>query len=400
MDGFHWRCSECGSVRSRDEGQSPCPDCLRGWEPGRPIRGILLGEFPWEEIRSRLDPRAPDLDLLRADEPAWRPPYPMPETPLFPAPRLARELDLPGLLVKHDGLLMSGSLKDRASCAVVSEALRIGQTTVVAASTGNAGSSLAAVCAAAGLKAVLYLPASAPKAKLLQARIHGAELHPVDGTYDDAFRLSLEHTRTRGGLNRNTAWHPMTIEGKKTVALEIFRQMGWRIPDWVVVPTGDGVILSGVYKGFLDLVRVGLARRLPRILAVQARASDAVHRHFRTGSYSDADSPATVADSISVRTPAAAFLAVRALRESAGESVVVSDEEILDAQAWLARSAGVFGEPASAAGLAGLRTFRNRLRGDERVVLLVTGHGLKDVEAPLGWMDRAGGTGGRMDGWR
>jgi len=388
MEGFHWRCSECGAVLSRDEGQAPCPECLRQWEPGRPIRGILLGEFPWEEIRSRLDPRAPDLDLVRADEPAFRPPYPLPETPLFPAPRLARDLDLPGLLVKHDGLLASGSLKDRASCAVVGEALRLGETTVVAASTGNAGSSLAAVCAAAGLKAVLYIPASAPKAKLLQARLHGAELHPVDGTYDDAFGLSLEHTREHGGLNRNTAWHPMTIEGKKTVALEVFRQLGWQIPDWVVVPTGDGVILSGVYKGFLDLVRLGLARRLPRLLAVQARTSDAIHRYFQAGRYADAESPATVADSISVRAPAAAHLAVKALRESAGESVMVPDEAILEAQQDLARLAGVFAEPASAAGLAGLRAFRPRLRGEERVVLLVTGHGLKDVEAPLGYLER------------
>lgn len=388
MEGFHWRCSECGGVRSRDQGQAPCPDCLRQWEPGRPIRGILLGEFPWEEIRSRLDPRAPDLDLIRADDPACRPPYPLPETPLFPVPRLALELDLPGLLVKHDGLLPSGSLKDRASCAVVSEALRIGETTVVAASTGNAGSSLAAVCAAAGLRAVIYIPASAPKAKLVQARLHGADLHPVEGTYDDAFRLSIEHTRLHGGLNRNTAWHPMTIEGKKTVALEIFRQLGWQIPDWVVVPTGDGVILSGVYKGFLDLVRLGLARRLPRLLAVQAQASDAIHRFFRTGVYGDAETPATVADSISVRAPAAALLAVKALQESAGDAVVVSDEEILVAQQTMARLAGVFGEPAAAAGLAGLRAFRERLRGDERVVLLVTGHGLKDVDAALGGLHR------------
>lgn len=387
MEGFHWKCSECGARVSRDEGQSPCPRCLEAWRPGEPLRGILLGEFPWEEIRARLDPRAPDLDLIRADPVAFRPPYPMPETPLVEVPRLAREMGLPGLWVKHDGLLPSGSLKDRASCAVVSEALRLGQTTVVAASTGNAGSSLAAVCAAAGLRAVLYLPASAPRAKRVQARLHGAELHAVEGSYDEAFRLSLEHTRRYGGINRNTAWHPMTIEGKKTVALEVFRQLGGQVPDWVVVPVGDGVILTGVYKGFLDLVRLGLARRLPRLLAVQAATSDAIHRFFQSGEYRDAEAPATVADSIAVRTPSAARLAVMALRESAGVSITVPDDAILEAQSRLARTAGIFGEPAAAAGLAGLQAFRERLRGDERVVLLVTGHGLKDVDAPKAWMD-------------
>jgi len=208
-------------------------------------------------------------------------------------------------------------------------------------------------------------------------------LHEVDGTYDDAFRMSIQHTRQEGGLNRNTAYHPLTIEGKKTVAFEMWEQLGGAVPDAVVVPTGDGVILAGVYKGFRDLVRAGLAHRLPRLVAVQARSSDAIHRYVHSGGYSDAPMPSTVADSISVRTPANAHMARRAILESRGTSVTVSDRQILDAQVDLARTTGIFAEPAAAAGLAGLRALHGRFEGGQVVVLLVTGHGLKDVDAPL-----------------
>jgi threonine synthase len=204
-------------------------------------------------------------------------------------------------LLKNDGLNPSGSLKDRASFLVVAEATRLGDGRIVAASTGNAASALAAVCAAAGKEAIIFVPATAPRAKLVQILLYGATLIPVAGSYDDAFRLSLEFTYSEGGLNRNTAYHPLTIEGKKTAGLEIFAQNGLKVPDVIAIPVGDGVILHGVYKAFADLRSAGLITALPRLLCVQSERSDAIHRYFTTGNYADAPSPDTYADSIAVR---------------------------------------------------------------------------------------------------
>jgi threonine synthase len=215
--------------------------------------------------------------------------------------------------------------------------------------------------------------------------ICGARVIPVRGSYDDAFRLSLEYTQRRGGLNRNTAYHPMTIEGKKTAALEIFAQNGMRVPDAILVPVGDGVIISGIYKAFHDLRAAGLCERLPLLVAVQAESSAAIHDYIVSGIFRPAASPATIADSISVSVPSNPDLARRAVLESGGFSLTVSDERILEAQALIASEAGVFAEPAAAAAAAALLTdeARERLDPEWQIVILVTGHGLKDVEAPL-----------------
>ena len=174
---------------------------------------------------------------------------------------LGDALGFANVWIKNDGLNPSASLKDRASFLVVAEANRLKEKTIVTASTGNAASALAAVCAAAGKRALIFVPENAPKAKLAQMLLYGATVVPVSGTYDDAFRLSLEYTAKRGGLNRNTAYHPLTIEGKKTVGLEIWQQNNWRVPDAILVPTGDGVIISGVHKAFCDLKAAGLISR-------------------------------------------------------------------------------------------------------------------------------------------
>ena len=198
--------------------------------------------------------------------------------------------------------------------------------------------------------------------------------------------MSLEYTAQRGGLNRNTAYHPLTIEGKKTAGLEIWAQLGFQVPDAILVPVGDGVILGGVHKAFLDLQRAGLIQRLPRLIGVQAEKSDAIHRYVQTGNYSDAPDPSTRADSISVVCPSNAHGARRAILESKGLTLTVSDDEILQAQASLLCRTGIFTEPAGAAALAGLIKLQagpDRLNPNDRVVILATGHGLKDVEAPL-----------------
>ncbi len=349
------------------------------------MSGVLEAVFDYKAIARRFDRRRPDWSLFAAVEPAYYPKYPVGKTPFFKAERLGQALGLSDLWIKNDGLNPSGSLKDRASFLVVAEANRLGENRLVAASTGNAASALSAVCAADGKQAVIFVPRNAPRAKLVQIILYGARIILVDGTYDDAFRLSLEYTRKRGGLNRNTAYHPLTIEGKKTVALEIFEQSGFKAPDVVVVPVGDGVIISGVYKGFWDLKQAGLIRKLPELVGVQAESSDAIHNYIVTGRYRNALKPSTIADSISVSTPSNAHLARRAVLDSQGFSLTVSDQEIHRAQSLLAGTAGVFAEPASSAAAAGLAKAAKlgKIKRQQQVVLLVTGHGLKDIEPPL-----------------
>lgn len=383
---FFWRCTDCRREYGRDAVHTLCPSCGAHYRPGIPLVGVLEAVFDVERVRPKLDRARPDWGLLSAVEPQFFPSLVVGRTPLVPARRLGESLGVPKLWVKNDGQNPSGSLKDRASFLVVAEALRTGARRVVCASTGNAASALAAVCASAGIEALIFVPEKAPRAKLVQMVLAGARVIPVQGTYDDAFRLSLEFTQKRGGLNRNTGYNPLTIEGKKTVSLEIAEQLGLRAPDAVFVSAGDGVILAGVHKGFADLYRVGLIDQLPRLFAIQAETSDAIHRYVETGVYSDAADPRTVADSISVSCPSNAHWARRAVIETKGKTVTVTDAEILDAQATLLSQTGVFSEPAGATALAGLTKLQRSsqpLPRDAEVVVLATGHGLKDVDAPL-----------------
>jgi len=386
MTVFTYRCTDCGRTFARDEVRYLCPLCGPSYRPGIPLLGVLEAIFDYESIGHAFSQTKPDWSLFCAVEPEFHPPIPVGNTPLGRVDRLGAELGLTSLWVKNDGLNPSGSLKDRASFLVVAEARRLGMDLVVAASTGNAASALAAVCASVGMKALIFVPEKAPKAKLVQMVLYGATVVPIQGTYDDAFALSLEYTAQRGGLNRNTAYHPLTIEGKKTAGLEIWAQLGFQVPEAIFISVGDGVILGGVHKAFLDLQRAGLIDRLPRLIGVQAETSDSIHRYVETGVYSDAANPTTRADSISVTCPSNAHGARRAILESRGLTLSVTDEEILEAQAVLAGRTGIFTEPAGATALAGLVKLQagpHRLATSGPVVILATGHGLKDVDAPL-----------------
>ncbi|MGO9476861.1 MAG: threonine synthase [Limisphaerales bacterium] len=385
MTKFLYQCSTCGKSYRRDEVRYLCPVCAKGYRPGIPLVGVLSARFDYGAIRKKFNRQKPDWNLFSAVEEKFFPPFPVGNTPFFQSAALGAELGFADVWLKNDGLNPSASLKDRASFLVVAEANRLKEKTIVTASTGNAASALAAVCAAVGKRALIFVPENAPKAKLVQMILYGATVVPVRGTYDDAFRLSLEYTAKRGGLNRNTAYHPLTIEGKKTVGLEIWRQNNWRVPDAILVPTGDGVIISGVHKAFCDLKAAGLISRLPRLVCVQAEKSNAIHHYVESGIYKNASHPDTIADSISVSIPSNAHLARQAIVESGGFSVTVTDAEILDGQKLLAAKAGVFAEPAASATVAALKKLRKlRLLGrKEQIILLITGHGLKDVDAAL-----------------
>ncbi len=385
MYDFIYKCTTCGKEYKRDEERYLCPVCSADYAPGMPLKGVLEVVLDYERIKSSFTLVRPDWEMFSAIESRYYPKYAVGGTPFFQTKRIGEEYGFSNIWLKNDGLNPSGSLKDRASFFLVAEANRLNENRIVTASTGNAASALAAVCAAAGKEALIFCPAKAPKAKLVQMILYGARVIPVDGTYDDAIALSLEYTKTKPGLNRNTGYHPLTIEGKKTVGLEIFVQNGMKVPDAILVATGDGVILSGMYKAFYDLKEAGIIDRLPRLIAVQASTSNSISKYWETGVYADASSPATIADSISVRTPSCAHLAKRALDMSEGFAVEVTDEEIMEAQALLASRTGIFAEPAAAATMAGLTRIMKENLADPnaQIVLLVSGNGLKDIEAPL-----------------
>ncbi len=307
--------------------------------------------------------------------------YPVGGTPLVSPERLRKNTGYRRLFLKLDNLNPSGSLKDRASLLVCEQAKQHGIDTVTLASTGNAGASMACAGAACGLTVVLFVPGVAPRAKLLQSLMYGAQVVPVRGTYDDAFSLSIGYTRAFGGINRNTGYNPFTIEGKKTVSIELYNQLGCRVPDVVYVPVGDGVIISGVCKGFADLVQAGLAQRLPVVVAVQAEGSNAIARSFRERRELVLARASTIADSLSVASPACGRMALAWLARTAGRAVEVTDAQISAAQAELAREAGAFVEPSSAAAWAGFLRDRGNVDPGATAVVLLTGTGFKDTAA-------------------
>ncbi len=353
----------------------------------------LLVEYDYDSIRStwgRGDlERDPDRSIWR-----YAPLYPVATriesppigwTPLFRAERLGDGLGLESLFVKDDGRNPSASFKDRASAIALVRARETGRDLVTGASTGNAASSTAVLAAAMGIRTRIFIPGAAPRAKVAQLLAFGAEVLAVEGTYDEAFDLCLAATREFGWYNRNTGFNPFTREGKKSVSFEICEQMGWEAPDLVVVPVGDGNIISGVWKGFEEFHKLGFIVRLPRLLAVQAAGSAAVVKALEGDGTIEAVSGETVADSISVSVPRDGEAAVKAVRASGGFGVTVTDEEILSAILDVARGSGVFGEPAGVTSYAGLKKAaeQGRVDPDWTTVMLVTGSGLKDVASVM-----------------
>lgn len=305
-------------------------------------------------------------------------------TPLYRASTVEKQLGLNNVYIKDDGRNPTASLKDRASAVGIAKAREAGATTICAASTGNAASSLAGFAASAGLKTVIFVPKRAPKAKVTQLLVYGAKTVIVDDSYDRAFELSVEITKKFGFYNRNCAYNPFLVEGKKTVAYEIWEQMGFEVPDRVYVSIGDGCITSGIYKGFYDLMQLGLSDRLPRIIGVQAAGCNPVEVAMKTGEFV-AQQGNTIADSIAVGIPRNRLKAMRALKESNGDCISVTDDEIKSALLEMPRSTGVFGEPAGVTAFAGFKKHAviGNIKADEKVVVLITGNGLKDIELAI-----------------
>ena len=375
-------------------------DAMRNTPPGPAFSGHA-GLFPSQNRSTRrsMERWWPLLPVQAVS----LPPLPVGDTPLLRASRLGEALSLPNLFVKDDGRNPSGSFKDRASAVAVARARETGRDVVATASTGNAAAALAAMSAAAAHSAVIFVPRSAPQAKIAQLLVYGSRVLAVDGTYDDAFDLCVRACDEFGWYNRNTGYNPFMTEGKKTVSFEIASQLAEEndlaghkepagqspplvAPDSVFVSVGDGSIIGGVFKGFWEMHTLGWIDRVPRIFGIQSSASAAIHDAWRDGL--DVPRPVraeTAADSISVNEPRDATKALRAVRASGGAFLLVDDRSILEAILPLARLGGVFAEPAGATAVAGLQTAQGEglLEPGETVVVISTGSGLKDVPAAM-----------------
>ena len=381
MNGY--QCIACAETQAADFAGFVCPSC----------GGNLDITYDYAAIREDIEQDSGFAALLPVSRLAAPFPLRVGGTPLVGARRLAEIAGLRNVYLKDDTLNPSASTKDRASAVALRRAADIGADVVAVASTGNAGSSMACLAAATGQSAVVFVPESAPVAKLTQALSFGATVLAVRGNYDDAFDLCMAACDEFGWFNRSTGYNPFTREGKKTCAYEIWEDLGRRVPDRVVVPTGDGNLLSGMWKGWCDLKSVGLIDRLPRIDCVQSENSAAIClavRRLREQGTTDPDwskvaidevRATTVADSISVNRPRDGLAAVKAIIQSGGEATTLADEEILAAIPEIAQNTGVFAEPAAAASWAAVRQLARlkKIDKDERVVCLISGSGLKDV---------------------
>ena len=376
------RCVFCGGQYSPRVGFT-CPECG--------ITGILDVEYDYPAIARVLTRRTL---AARRDWTHWRyrellpvgPDAALPDvavgwTPLTAAPALGRHICVGKLYLKDDGRNATASLKDRASSVGVVKAREKRNTIIACASTGNAASSCAGMAASMRLRSVIFVPERAPEPKVTQLLIFGATVLRVRGSYEQAFQLCQKSCERWGWYNRNSGINPYLVEGKKTAGLEIGEQLGWEAPDWVAVSVGDGCTVAGVWKAFREMRELGLMKRVPRILAVQAAGAATLAACFMSGKLQAVAEPRTIADSIAVGVPRNWMKAVKAIKESEGAIYNVSDDQILDAMRYTGRLAGVFAEPAAAAAVAGLKeAARDGTLGRRATaVALVTGNGLKDV---------------------
>jgi threonine synthase len=310
-------------------------------------------------------------------------------TPLLPLPRLGRELGVPGLLMKDESPLPTGTFKARGAAAGVSKAAELGAAGVAMPTNGNAGAAWAAFCARAGLPFLVAMPADAPLITRSECVVAGAETYVVDGLIGDAGRMLGPVVSSRPGwLDVSTLREPYRLEGKKTIGFEIAEQMGWRVPDVVLCPTGGGVGLIGIWKALSELAELGwISSRLPRLVAVQSAGCAPVVTAFERGE--DTTSPwpdaHTAAFGLTVPAPLGGFIALRAIRETGGCAVAVTDESVLASLALLARLEGTWICPEGAACLAAVADLRESgwLAETDEVVVLNTGAGLKYPQTVL-----------------
>ena len=390
-------CVICDATYPAEEAGYVCAECGN--------EGILDVRYDYNLVGTQISKETLAVDtnmtmwryrpLMPVAANAAVPPLTVGWTPIYDAPRLAGELGLAQVWVKDEGRQPTASLKDRASAMALVKAREAGAEVVTTASTGNAAAALSGLSASVGQKNVIFVPESAPQAKIAQLLAYGSTVALVKGNYGDAFELCMQASAEYGWYNRNTGFNPYMTEGKKTAGLEILEQLGWQAPDAIFVSVGDGSIIGGVHKAMKDAVALGWIEKSPRIYGIQAAGSDYLVQAFENNEDVLTKAPIaadTVADSISADLPRDRIKAMAAVTETGGAYLRVSDDEILAAVPVLARGSGVFAEPAGAAAYAGLvkAVARGLIGSSDRVAVLSTGSGLKDVASAMTAVTAAG----------
>ena len=306
-------------------------------------------------------------------------------TPLIRTARLGEKLGAANLLVKDESANPTGTFKARGMACAVSMAKELGAKKLVTPSAGNAGSALAAYAAAAGMEAHIFMPRDVPQANYIECRMFGAHTTLVDGLISDCGRIVAERKDAEGWFDVSTLKEPYRIEGKKTMGLELAEQLGWRLPDAIFYPTGGGVGMIGMWKAFDELERIGwIGSKRPKMIAVQAAGCAPIVRAFDEGAESSEfwEGASTLAAGLRVPKAIGDFLVLKAVRESNGTCLAVSDQELLAAGRLLAESEGLFVAPEGAACFAALQQLLENgfLKKDEEIVIYNTGTGLKYLD--------------------
>ncbi len=374
LSHFDLRCTECGSTHQADMATLECTRC------GAPL------DVHYADVK----------DGFQGVQPAgWQgPPIPTPlhddsatvsigegGTPTVPLPALGFELGLSRLYAKLEFVGPTGSFKDRGTGAMISVARELGVTELVEDSSGNAGASVSAYAARAGIKAHIFAPFTAPRAKLQQIRAYGAETHSIDGPREAATDAAVDFYKANGLVYASHNLSPYFIEGTKTFAYEVAHQFPGRLPDHIVMPVGNGSLFIGAWKGFRELIEAGHVSSMPRLHAIQADAVMPLAAAFQGNAWTPDPSRKTIAGGISVGAPPRLNQALKVLNDTGGTALAVSDNDIVIWHGLVARREGLYVEPTSAAAFAGLeKLVEQGLIGTDEIVLVpITGSGLKDA---------------------
>lgn len=383
MKTFHFSCIGCGATFPLSENIYSCPRC----------EDLLQIEVPIDELKEKVDFKG----LRRLPLSVWRyaPLLPITDpskiitlheggTGLHHCRRLGSLLGLEHLYVKNEGENPTGSFKDRGMAVGVTRALEMGAKSVICASTGNTAASLAAYSAKAGLERVVLIPSGKiAYGKLAQAIVYGARIVQIKGNFDEALKIVFEICSRNREIYLLNSVNPFRIEGQKTLAYEICDQLN-RQPDYFIIPVGNAGNISAAWKGFLEYYSLDQIDAKPKMIGVQAEGAapiaEAVAKRWLN--IEPVKKPETIATAIRIGMPVSWKKALRAIYDSGGTALTVSDDEILDAQSLVARLEGLFVEPASAASIAALKKLKEEdyLSKDDFVVCIATGHGLKDPD--------------------
>ncbi|WNY25182.1 threonine synthase [Methanolapillus millepedarum] len=378
---YYLKCIECGAEFDKKEIIYTCQKC----------NGLLDVIYDYNEIKKNMD-----MNKLKTEAPSvWKykdllpvgiEPVSIREggTPLYKCDRLAKKIGIRELYVKHEGMNPTGSFKDRGMTVGVSKAIELGMKTVACASTGNTSAALAIYGAKAGIPSVVLLPAGkVALGKIGQALMHGAKVIMIKGNFDDALLLVRELCDQEPIYLLNSI-NPYRLEGQKTIAFEIVDQLGFKVPDRVVLPVGNAGNITAINKGFKEFMTLGITNRRPKMTGIQTEGASPIVKAIKSGAddITPEKNPETIATAIRIGDPVNARKALAAIRESGGTAESVTDDELIQAQKDLAQLEGIGVEPASATSVAGLKKLVDLgvISKDETVVCVTTGHLLKDPE--------------------